>query len=76
MQSYPQKLRRPTPTLLACALASCLLMSSPSVLAQSTAATVHGQVTVDSVPAKDAKVTATNTATGLKRTVQVGSNGG
>ena len=52
MQSYPQKLRRPTPTLLACALASCLLMSSPSVLAQSTA------------------------ATGLKRTVQVGSNGG
>ena len=76
MKPHPQKLCSPTPTLLACALASCLLMSSPSVLAQSTAATVHGQVTVDSGPAKDAKVTATNTATGLKRTVQVGSNGG
>ncbi len=76
MKAYPQKLRRPIPTLLACALASCLLVSSPSVLAQSTAATVHGQVTVDSAPASSAKVTATNTATGFTRSVQVGANGG
>jgi outer membrane receptor protein involved in Fe transport len=67
--------RRPTRTLLACALASCLAVAAPSVLAQSTAATIRGQVTVDSAPATEARVTATNVATGLTRSVQaVGGN--
>ena len=76
MTPYPKKLRQPTPTLLACALASCLLISAPAVLAQSTSATLRGQVTVDSAPAGDAKVTATNLATGLSRTAQSAANGG
>src|SRR5690606_8156526 len=52
----------------------CMLAAAPQVLAQSTAATIRGQVSADSAPATDATVTATNTATGLKRTVHV-SNG-
>src|SRR5690606_13030811 len=43
--------------------------------AQSTSATIRGQVSVDSAPATDAKVTATNTATGLTRSVQAAANG-
>ena len=50
-------------------------MAAPAVLAQSTAATIRGQVTVDSAPAGDARVTAINTATGLTRSVAVGANG-
>jgi outer membrane receptor protein involved in Fe transport len=67
---------RPTPRLLACALASCLFAAaSPGVLAQSTGATVRGQVTVDSAPAAEARVTATNVATGLKRSVASSASG-
>ncbi|AOD14845.1 TonB-dependent receptor [Xanthomonas fragariae] len=65
----------PARKLLSCALASCLVLSAAPVFAQSTAATIRGQVTVDSAPAAQARVTATNLATGLTRTVQV-SNGG
>ena len=54
-------------TLLACALASCMLLAAPQVLAQSTAATIRGQVSADSAPAGGATVTATNLATGLTR---------
>lgn len=61
---------KPNRTLLCCALASCILMSAPMAFAQSTAATIRGQVSVDSAPATDAQVTATNVATGLTRTVQ------
>ncbi|MEO8160701.1 MAG: TonB-dependent receptor [Arenimonas sp.] len=68
--SLSKRLNRPlTPTLLACALASCLMVVAPSVLAQSTAATLRGQA------ASGGSVTATNTATGYSRTVQAGSNG-
>lgn len=67
--------RRPNRTLLCCALASCMLISAPMALAQSTGATVRGQVSVDSAPATDASVTATNLATGLSRSVQTASNG-
>ncbi|MEF9417973.1 MULTISPECIES: TonB-dependent receptor [Xanthomonas] len=66
---------RPARKLLSCALASCLLLGAAPALAQSTAATIRGQVTVDAAPAAQAQVTATNLATGLTRTVQV-SNGG
>ncbi|WP_349655394.1 TonB-dependent receptor [Xanthomonas sp. 10-10] len=66
---------RPSRKLLSCALASCLLLGAAPAFAQSTAATIRGQVSVDSAPAAQAQVTATNLATGLTRTVQV-SNGG
>ncbi len=62
-------------TLLSCALGSALALSAPVALAQSTAATLRGQVSVDSAPAADARVTATNTGTGLTRSAQVGANG-
>ena len=75
MKPYQGSTRRPTPRLLACALASCLAMAAPAAFAQSTAATVRGQVTVDSAPATDAKVTATNVATGLTRSVQATASG-
>lgn len=65
----------PARKLLSCALASCLLLGAAPAFAQSTAATIRGQVTVDSAPAAQAQVTATNLATGLTRTVQV-TNGG
>jgi len=67
--------RRPTPKLLACALASCLIVAAPAASAQSTAATIRGQVMVNYVPATSAQVTATNLTTGLKRTVQAAGNG-
>ena len=73
--STPTSLPRPTPTLLAGALAGCLVLMAPSALAQSTAATIRGQVTVDAAPATDARVTATNVNTGLTRTVQASASG-
>jgi len=66
---------RYTRRLLACALASCLSLAAPA-FAQSTGATIRGQVMADSAPATDARVTATNIATGLTRSVQTGANGG
>lgn len=68
----PRALNR---TLLCCALASSLLVAAPMALAQSTGATVRGQVSVDAAPAGDARVTATNLATGLTRTVQASGSG-
>ena len=67
---------RPTRKLLACALASCLVLgAAPAAFAQSTSATLRGQVSADSTPAAAAQVTATNTATGLTRSVQTSANG-
>lgn len=72
-----QRTTRPTRKLLTCALASCLMLGvAPMALAQSTGATLRGTVSVDSASASDAKVTATNVATGLTRTVQVNPSGG
>ncbi len=70
MKSQSNIPRRPAPKLLACALASCLAVAAPAALAQSTGATLRGQVTVDSAPAADAQITATNVATGYTRRVQ------
>jgi hypothetical protein len=67
--------RRHNRNLLCCALASCLAVAAPAAFAQSTSATIRGQVVVDSAPAGNAQVTATNLATGLKRTVQTANNG-
>ncbi|MGO4549644.1 TonB-dependent receptor [Lysobacter sp. 2RAF19] len=65
----PRIQHRPTPRLLACALAAALAVGAPAVYAQSTSATLRGQA-VASAP-----VTATNTKTGLVRTVQADASG-
>lgn len=62
--------RSTTRTALSCALASCLAFAAAPVFAQSTSATIRGQVLADSTPAADATVKATNVATGLTRTAQ------
>lgn len=62
---------RPNRTLLACALASCLVMSTP-VFAQSTGATLRGQV---AGAAANTEVVATNVATGAVRRTQTSANG-
>lgn len=63
----PRRLQR---SLLSVALTSCLLFGAPIAFAQSTGATLRGQA------GADAKVTATNTATGFTRTVSAGGSGG
>lgn len=61
--------------LLSSAIASCLLIASPQVFGQSASATLRGQVTANAEPATDAKITATNTLTGLSRSVAAAPNG-
>ena len=76
MKPYPKCFRRPARNLLAAAMLSCMALAvAPAAFAQSTAATIRGQVTIDSAPAPDARVTATNLATGLTRTVQSSASG-
>jgi outer membrane receptor protein involved in Fe transport len=60
---------RPTPRLLACALAAALTIGAPVAFAQSTSATLRGQANAS------ARVTATNVATGLARSMQADANG-
>lgn len=64
--------RRPSPSLLACALASCMLVSAPQVLAQSANASLRGQVA--GVEAGQ-EVTATNTANGTVRRTRTSADG-
>ena len=64
-----------TRSLLSIALGGCLAIAAPALMAQSTSATIRGQVMVDSAPATEARITAVNTGTGLSRSVGVGSNG-
>ena len=52
---------RPNRRLLSCALASCLAMAAPQVMAQSTGATLRGSASTD------ATITVTNVETGLTR---------
>jgi outer membrane receptor protein involved in Fe transport len=61
--------------MLRAAIASALLISTPFAYGQSVSATLRGQVTADATPASGATVTATNTATGLSRTVQTSESG-
>lgn len=65
----------PARRLLSCALASCLVLGAAPAFAQSTGATIRGQVMADSAPAGQAQVTATNLATGLTRSVQSAASG-
>ena len=67
--------KRHARTLLSAALAGCLALGAGAALAQSTGATIRGQVHADSAPAAGATVTAVNTATGLRRTVQASGEG-
>ena len=55
--------------MLSCALAACLLMTAPTAFAQSTSATLRGQVAAGSM------ITVTNVETGLRRTAQGGATG-
>jgi hypothetical protein len=66
--------RRLTPKLLACALASCLAMTA-SVQAQTTTASIRGQVTANAAPSANAQIVATNVANGAIRRTQVGADG-
>lgn len=75
MKSETRNYIRPNRTLLACALASCLAMVAPVVLAQTTTATIRGRVNADSAPAPNARITATNTANGAVRRVATDANG-
>lgn len=75
MKQLQAKTIRLNRKLLSCALASCLAMAAGGALAQSTGATLRGQVTADSAAASGASVTATNTQTGFSRTVQSGATG-
>src|SRR5262245_9038736 len=64
-----------THSVLGSAIASCLLIASPQVFGQSASATLRGQVVAGEAPIEKAKVTATNTETGLTRTVQTAAGG-
>ena len=75
MTYIPLRSRPLSRSLLSVALGTCIAFAAPAALAQSTAATIRGQVMVDSSPATDARVTAINTATGLSRSVGVSANG-
>lgn len=76
MKIHRHNSRRPSPSLLACALASCMLVSTPQVLAQTANANLRGQVMVDSAPAAGTEVIATNVNTGAVRRAQTNANGG
>ena len=65
MKYQKQRSIRPTRKLLSCALISCLAMAAPSVMAQSTSATLRGAALAD------ATVTVTNVDTGLTRSTKV-----
>ncbi|QQP97385.1 TonB-dependent receptor [Lysobacter enzymogenes] len=65
----------PGRSLLACALASCLMLAAPAALAQSTAATIRGVVSGNAGPSGNASVSATNLASGLVRKVQTAGDG-
>lgn len=61
--------------LLAGTMAACLALAATEGHAQSTAATIRGEVTAGTGPAASAEVTATNVATGLVRNAKAGADG-
>src|SRR5690606_14885432 len=72
---HPRRGTHPARTILSATLAGCLALCAGQALAQSTGATIRGQVIADASPASAATVTAVNTATGLRRSVQSGTDG-
>jgi hypothetical protein len=75
MKSSNDRGRQPARTLLSCALASCLAVLAPHVLAQSAAGSLRGQVTGSAGPVADVIVSATNLGTGTVRRVNAGTDG-
>lgn len=75
MTTKHRKYPRPIPSLLSVALASCLALTAPAVMAQSTSATLRGVVTADAAPAADAVITATNLANGYTSRATANANG-
>lgn len=75
MKLVSNRRHRPIPTLLSCALASCLVLVVPQVMAQSASGSLRGQVTSEAGPATNASITATNVATGTVRRVGAGADG-
>ena len=73
MKQSKIKLHRPQRKLLVCALAACMALAAGSVYAQSTAATLKGQVTGGA--AAGAEVTLTNVNTGYTRQTLANEDG-
>jgi outer membrane receptor protein involved in Fe transport len=61
--------------LVACAVASCLMMGAPAAFGQSSNANLRGYVAADAGPAANTEVVATNLATGAVRRTQTGADG-
>lgn len=70
--TMPHPFRHPRRSLLTCALASCLMLGAGVASAQSTSATLRGQV---AGAGTDTTVTATNANSGFSRTVKADANG-
>ncbi len=62
-------------SILAAAVAACLLAAAPSALSQSASATLRGQVLAGEQAVPAASVTASNTATGFSRQVETDAQG-
>lgn len=67
--------KRPQRTVLAAAVASCLMMGAPNVEAQSANSNLRGLVSSDTGPAANTEVVATNAATGVVSKTQTDDNG-
>ena len=67
--------RVPQRTLLASAVASCLMLGAPTAVGQSASANLRGQVTAASGPAANADVVATNLSTGAVRRTRTSADG-
>jgi hypothetical protein len=65
----------PQRTLLASAVASCLMLGAPVAFGQSGSANLRGQVTTDAAPAANTDVVATNVATGAVRRTRTSADG-
>ncbi|GAB3516418.1 TonB-dependent receptor [Pseudoxanthomonas daejeonensis] len=66
---------RPVRKLLTVAMATCLALGAAPLMAQSTGATIRGQVMADSAPAASAQIVVINTTTGFRRSAQAGADG-
>ena len=75
MTTKHRKNLRPIPSLLSVALASCLALTAPALMAQSTSATLRGVVTADAAPAAAAVITATNLANGYSSRATANADG-
>lgn len=66
---------RPERNLVASAVASCLMLAAPAAFSQSGNSNLRGQVSIDSGPAANTEVVATNLATGAVRRTRTAADG-